>query len=57
VNPAITNGNGCVPDTDGHAITDPAGNRGSPGFDGMLARNALGEVAQMQGAGVPVTFG
>ena len=29
---------------------------GFPGFDGMYAKNTLGEVAQMQEHGVPVTF-
>ena len=29
---------------------------GFPGFDGALAKNTLGEVAQMQENGVPVTF-
>ena len=35
----------------------PAGNCGFPGFDGMLAKNTLGYVAQMQENGVPVTYG
>jgi hypothetical protein len=57
VNPAITNpSSGCVKATDGSNITDSAGNCGFPGFDGALAKNTLGEVAQMQEAGVPVTF-
>ena len=41
----------------GQPIADPAGNCGFPGFDGMLATNTLGYVAQMQENGVPVTFG
>jgi hypothetical protein len=57
VNPAINHGNGCVENTEDQAIADPAGNCGFPGFDAMLAKNTLGEVAQMQEAGVPVTFG
>jgi hypothetical protein len=57
VNPAINRGNGCVGNTAGESIADPAGNCGFPGFDAMLAKNTLGEVAQMQEAGVPVTFG
>jgi hypothetical protein len=57
VDPAITGGNGCVNDTAGTAITDPAGNCGFPGFDGMLAQNTLGYVAQMQESGVPITYG
>jgi hypothetical protein len=57
VNPAITGGNPCVKDTAGQPIADPAGNCGFPGFDAMLAKNTLGEVAQMQESGVPVTYG
>jgi arylsulfatase A-like enzyme len=56
VNPAIAHGNACVNDTSGAPITDGHGNCGFPGFDGALAKNTLGEVAQMQEAGVPVTF-
>ena len=57
VDPAITGGNACVNDTAGQPIADPAGNCGFPGFDGMLAKNTLGYVAQMQENGVPVTYG
>jgi hypothetical protein len=56
VNPAITGGQACVQATDGSDITDPAHRCGFPGFDGALAKNTLGEVAQMQENGVPVTF-
>jgi hypothetical protein len=56
VNPAITGGNPCVKATDGTNITDPANNCGFPGFDGALAKNTLGEVAQMQEHGVQVTY-
>ena len=56
VNPAINNGAASVDDTNGDPIADPFGQPGFPGFDGMLAKNTLGEVAQMQEAGVPVTF-
>jgi len=57
VNPAITNPSAnVVNDTNGQPITDPAGNPGFPGFDGMPAKVTLGYVAQMQEAGVPVTF-
>jgi acid phosphatase len=61
VNPAI-GGSTCVNDitaTPGHPspITDPFNQCGFPGFDGMYAKNTLGEVAQMQESGVPVTFG
>jgi hypothetical protein len=58
VDPAITHGNSaCVNATDGQAITDPIGVCGFPGFDGMLAKNTLGYVEQMQENGVPVTYG
>ncbi len=57
VDPAVTGGSGCVNDTSGNPIKDPAGNCGFPGFDGMLAANTLGYVAQMQENGVPVTYG
>jgi len=57
VDPAITHGKPCVDDTSGDPITDPDGNCGFPGFDGMLAKNTLGYVAQMQESGVPVTYG
>jgi len=56
VNPAINNGSKSVNDTNGHPIVDPFGQPGFPGFDGMFAKNTLGEVAQMQENGVPVTF-
>ncbi len=57
VDPAITGGSPAVDDTFGQPITDPDGNPGFPGFDGMLAKNTLGYVEQMQENGVPVTFG
>ena len=56
VNPAIAAGANVVSDTNGDPITDPAGNPGFPGFDGMLAKRSLGYVAQMEEAGVPITF-
>jgi len=57
VNPAITPDQAAaVKDTEGHDIKDPAGNPGFPGFDGMPAKVSLGYVAQMQEAGVPITF-
>src|SRR3954449_10331344 len=57
VNKAINHGSTCVADTSGQPIVDPFNQCGFPGFDGMYAKNTLGEVAQMQEAGVPVTFG
>jgi hypothetical protein len=56
VNPAITGGQPVVKDTAGQPIADPFGQPGFPGFDGMLANVSLGYIAQMQEAGVPVTF-
>jgi hypothetical protein len=56
VNPAITGGQPVVRDTEGQPIADPFGQPGFPGFDGMLAKVSLGYVAQMQEAGVPVTY-
>src|SRR3989440_9862414 len=57
VNPAITGGRTVVNDTAGDPIADPFGHPGFPGFDGVPAKVTLGYVAQMQEAGVPVTFG
>ena len=51
VNPAINHGSACVDDTGGNPIQDQFHQCGFPGFDGMFARNTLGEVAQMQEAG------
>src|SRR5947207_1098311 len=57
VNPAINHGAACVNDTNGNPIADQFTHCGFPGFDGMFPRNTLAEVATMQEAGVPVTFG
>jgi hypothetical protein len=56
--PTCVNAGGAiaVKDLNGAPITDTAGNPGFPGFDGMLAAVSLAYVAQMQEAGVPVTF-
>src|SRR2546430_2793734 len=56
VNPAITGGNAAGKDTENSNIKDPPGNPAFPGLYGMYARVSLGYVAQMQEAGVPVTF-
>jgi hypothetical protein len=56
VNPAITGGKPCVNDLDGQPIMDPFQTCGFPGFDGALAKNTLGMVAQMQENGVPITY-
>jgi hypothetical protein len=55
----VIGGTAEVPMTDmlGNPITDPAGNAGFPGFDGMTAPVTLRYVAAMQEAGIPVTFG
>src|SRR6476661_2993450 len=57
VDPAINGGSASVDDTNGDPIVDPFGQPGFPGFDGVPAKVSLGYVAQMQEAGVPVTFG
>jgi hypothetical protein len=56
VNPAITGGQAAVNDLNGQPIRDPLLNPGFPGFDAMFATNTLGYVAQMQEAGVPITY-
>src|SRR3954462_13206593 len=57
VNPAVTGGNAAVNDLNGHPISDQFGQPGFPGFDGLFASTTLAYVAQMQEAGIPVTFG
>ncbi|MDX6508563.1 MAG: hypothetical protein QOG81_315, partial [Gaiellaceae bacterium] len=57
VDPAITGGNACVNDTSGQPVMDPFNKCGFPGFDWALAKNTLGYLAQMQEAGVPITWG
>src|SRR5215468_6059012 len=57
VNPAITNGSPAVNNLDGHPIGDQFGQVGFPGFDGLFATTTLAYIAQMQEAGIPVTFG
>jgi hypothetical protein len=57
VNPAITGGSAAVNDLDGHPVGDQFSQPGFPGFDGLFASTTLGYVAQMQEAGIPVTFG
>jgi len=49
-------GQPAVNNTEGQPVTDPFGQPGFPGFDGAFAKNTLGYVAQMQEAGVPVTY-
>src|SRR5215831_564337 len=57
VNPAITNGEAVVNNLDLHPIGDQFGQPGFPGFDGLFATTTLAYIAQMQEAGIPVTFG
>src|SRR5262249_27438845 len=57
VNPAITGGQPCVNDINGNEIKDTFTHTcGFPGFATMTAATTLGYVAQMQEAGIPVTF-
>jgi hypothetical protein len=57
VNPAITGGSPVLNKLNGQPITDQFGQPGFPGFDGLFATTTLSYVAQMQEAGIPVTFG
>jgi predicted transcriptional regulator len=47
---------GPMTDLDGNTIHDQNGHIGFPGFDGMEATVSLSWVAQMQEAGIPVTY-
>jgi hypothetical protein len=47
---------GPMTDLNGNVIQDASGHVGFPGFDGMEAATSLSWVAQMQEAGVPVTY-
>jgi hypothetical protein len=55
VNPVI-HPNGPMTDLDGNVIQDATGHVGFPGFDGMEAAVSLAWVAQMQEAGIPITY-
>jgi hypothetical protein len=57
VNPAINDGNATMNDLAGHPISDPFGQPGFPGFDGLFASTTLSYIATMQEAGIPITFG
>jgi hypothetical protein len=57
VNPAIAGGNSTVNKLNGQPITDQFNQPGFPGFDGLFATTTLAYIAQMQEAGIPVTFG
>jgi hypothetical protein len=54
---ATVNGQPALKKLDGTQITDQFGQPGFPGFDGLFASTTLSYVAQMQEAGIPVTFG
>ena len=55
VNPVIKP-SGLMTDLDGNVIQDASGHIGFPGFDGMEATVSLSWVAQMQEAGIPITY-
>src|SRR5258708_1470803 len=55
VNPIIKP-SGPMTDLDGNVIQDANGHVGFPGFDGMEATVSLAWVAQMQEAGIPITY-
>jgi len=55
VNPVIKP-SGPMTDLAGNVIQDSAGHIGFPGFDGMEATVSLGYIAQMQEAGIPITY-
>jgi hypothetical protein len=55
VNPQI-HPNGPMTDLNGNVIQDATGHVGFPGFDGMSATVSLSWVAQMQEAGIPITY-
>jgi hypothetical protein len=55
VNPVIKP-SGPMTDLNGNTIQDANGHLGFPGFDGMEATVTLSWVAQMQEAGIPVTY-
>src|SRR6266511_1046904 len=57
INPAINSGSPVVNKLNGQPITDQFGQPGFPGFDGLFATTTLSYVAQMQEAGIPVTYG
>jgi hypothetical protein len=54
---ATVNGQTALKKLDGTQITDQFDQPGFPGFDGLFASTTLSYVAQMQEAGIPITFG
>jgi len=57
VNPAVNSGSAVVNNLNNQPITDQFDQPGFPGFDGLFASTTLAYIAQMQEAGIPVTFG
>jgi hypothetical protein len=55
VNPIIKP-TGLMTDLDGNVIQDATNHIGFPGFDGMEATVSLAWIAQMQEAGIPITY-
>jgi hypothetical protein len=55
INPLLAGG-AVLDDLLGNPITDPFGQPGFPGFDGMSAAVSLAYVAAMQEKGIPVTY-
>ena len=55
VNPIIKP-TGLMTNLDGNVIQDATGHIGFPGFDGMEATVSLAWIAQMQEAGMPITY-
>jgi hypothetical protein len=53
---AVISPNGPMTDLNGNVIEDATGHIGFPGFDGMEATVSLAWVAQMQEAGIPITY-
>jgi hypothetical protein len=56
INPLLANGGTTLTDLLGSPITDPFGQPGFPGFDGMSAAASLAYVAAMQERGIPITY-
>ena len=54
---ATVNGQTALKKLNGTPITDQFNQPGFPGFDGLFATTTLSYVAQMQEAGIPVTYG
>jgi hypothetical protein len=54
---ATVNGQTGLKKLDGTLIADQFNQPGFPGFDGLFASTTLSYIAQMQEAGIPITFG